>query len=252
MSTLLARKLIKAARNLPNLLRGHNIYVNRDKLRLIDHTFTSLAPEASSFADLGGVWKVNAAYTIHALRHSSVRRGSIVDTDFPAWVEKKLGRFPNLQVVHADFGSSEAIAAVGHVDVVFMFDVLLHQANPDWDEILSAYARIAPCFVIYNQQYILEEQTVRLTDLPLERYMALTSDKRADLYSYVYEHKHELHPTYQKPWGDIHNIGQWGITDGDLRTAMTDLGFSEVYYRNYGMFLDLPAFENHAFVFKRS
>ena len=252
MSTSLTRKLIKAAQNLPNLFQGHNIYVNRDKLRLIDHTFTSLVPEASAFADLGGVWKVNAAYAIHSLRCPSVRRGVVVDTDFPAGVEKKLRRYPNLQIVHADFGSSEAIAAVGHVDVLLFFDVLLHQANPDWDKILSAYAQIAPCFVIYNQQYILEEKTIRLTDLLLERYMALTSDIRADLYAYVYEHKGELHPTYQKPWGDIHNISQWGITDRDLRETMRELGYSEIYYRNHGKFLNLPAFENHAFIFRRT
>ena len=32
---------------------------------------------------------------------------------------------------------------------------------------------------------------------------------------------------------------------------MKQLGFREVFYRNYGRFSDLPAFENHAFVFVR-
>jgi len=30
---------------------------------------------------------------------------------------------------------------------------------------------------------------------------------------------------------------------------MIRLGFKEVFYKNYGMFINLPAFEEHAFVF---
>ncbi|MFZ1979193.1 MAG: class I SAM-dependent methyltransferase [Bacteroidota bacterium] len=238
-------------RNAPNLLRGYNIYVNTEKLRLIDRAFSLLNPPARSFADLGGVWKVNAAYTKYTLRSFSIDRGVIVDTDYPQAVERTLSKFPKLSVLQGDFTTQQLIDQVKPIDLVYFFDVLLHQANPNWDKVLTAYARVARCFVIFNQQYIRSKDTIRLTELPLEDYIKLVPVGRETLYRKVYAQKEEIHPTYGKPWGDIHNIFQWGITDNDLRSLMTQLGFSQLYYCNYGRFSNLSAFENHAFIFMR-
>ncbi len=237
--------------NAPNVLRGYNIYVNGDKLRLVDRAFSALNPTARSFADLGGVWKVNAAYTRYTLRSFNIDRGVIVDTDYPRTVQRRLSRFPQLSVLRGDFASQKLIEQVKSVDLVYFFDVLLHQANPNWDQVLTAYAGVAKCFVIFNQQYIKSKGSIRLTDLPLEQYMQLAPAGRETIYRYVYAHKREIHPTYGKPWGDIHNIFQWGITDEDLRSLMKRLGFTEGYFCNHGGFSNLPAFENHAFIFTR-
>ncbi len=250
MTTALWRKALKGFRNLPNLLQGYNIYVNRDKLRLIDLAFEKFCPQAKSFADLGGVWNVNAAYTLYMLKTFSIERGVLADTDFPPGLKEKLRQFPNLEVVPEDFGSQAVIKKVGVVDVIFLFDVLLHQANPDWNEVLERYSQNCSCFVIYNQQFIQGDESIRLTNLPFEKYIELVSD-HGEVTRYVYDHKEEIHPVFQKPWKDIHNITQWGITDKGLRSTMARLGFREVFYKNYGMFIDLPAFENHAFIFVR-
>ena len=247
----LARKLGIGFRNLPNLLQGYNIYVNRDKLRLIDLTFTQLSPGAKSFADLGGVWKVNGAYAVHTIKKFRVERGVLVDTNYPAKVSSELEQYATLQVLQGDFADPAIVEKVGKVDVVFLFDVLLHQANPDWDEVLARYAAQCSCFLIYNQQFVRGEETLRLTDLPFEKYIELASDHAGEFTRYVYDHADQIHPEHKKPWKDIHNITQWGITDRGLREAMARLGFKEVFYRNYGTFIDLPAFENHAFVFVR-
>ncbi len=243
------RKLSKGLRHLPNLLRGYNIYVNPHKLHLIDRVFGELYPGASSFADLGGVWRVNAAYTRYTLGRFPIQRAVLVDTDFPPGLRNRLAQFPHLELVEDDFGKESVCRKIGPVDVVYFFDVLLHQVNPDWDEILTRYAAVAPCMVIYNQQYIRGEQPLRLTDLPLEQYMELAPRKREELYRHVYEHAQEIHPQYGKPWKDIHNIWQWGITDQALREVMQRLGYREVYFHNYGQFSNLTAFEDHAFVF---
>lgn len=252
MDFSLSRKLRKAAQNLPNLLQGFNIYVNREKLRLIDRTFSSYFPGARSFADLGGIWKVNAAYSRYSLKKFPVDRGILVDTDIPSELNKRLRRYRKLEVVQGDFGDQAIVDRIGHVDVIYFFDVLLHQANPDWDRIISRYAKNCPCFVIYNQQLIRGDETIRLTDLPFEEYVELTSRFREEFCRYVYEHRNEIHPKFHKPWKDIHTIAQWGITDSRLRGLMQELGYREVYFENHGMFVDLPAFENHAFVFKRN
>jgi hypothetical protein len=238
-------------RNAPNLLRGYNIHVNTEKLHLIDRAFKLLIPPARSFADLGGVWKVNAAYTKYTLKNFSIDRGVIVDTDYPRAVERTLSKFPKLSVFQGDFSTQHQINQVKQIDLVYFFDVLLHQANPNWDNVLASYARIARCFVIFNQQYIKSKDTIRLTELPLEDYIKLVPAGRETLYRYVYDHKKEIHPIYGKPWGDIHNIFQWGITDNELRSLMARLGFSEHYYCNHGRFSNLSAFENHAFIFTR-
>jgi hypothetical protein len=243
------RRLFKVARNSRSLLMGYNIYVDADKLGLIDRAFQIAQPAAISFADLGGVWKVNGAYTRYALRRASVRRGVLVDTDFPPRLHARLSSNSRLQLIDGDFSSPEITSEVGNVDIVFFFDVLLHQAKPSWDVVLTTYAKRTPCVVIYNQQYVLDTASVRLTALPLNEYLALAPREGEDLYRHVYAHGDEKHPKYGKPWRDIHNIFQWGITDRDLRATMTNAGFQEVFYRNYGRFSTLTAFENHGFVF---
>lgn len=243
------QRLRKFIRNAPNLFSGYNIYVDTDKLRLIDTAFTKVIPSARSFADLGGVWKVNAGYTRYTLRNHRIEKGFLVDTNFPSGLREQLAAYPNLSVIHGDFSAPETVAAVSAAEVVFFFDVLLHQANPDWNEIIARYAATARCFVIFNQQYIRSAATVRLTDMPLEEYLSVAPRRSDDVYRYVYEHAQEIHPQYAKPWKDIHNIFQWGITDNDLRAVMAGHGFHEAFFRNYGRFSNLPAFENHAFIF---
>lgn len=252
MNTTIFRKFIKALGNTPNLLRGYNLYVNPDKLRLIEHVFAHVIPQAHSFADLGGVWNVNAAYTRHSLKQPEVTQGLLVDTNYPQGLLENLRKDSRLKCVVGDFSLASTAETIGPVDVVYFFDVLLHQAQPDWDEVLALYAKTTSCIVIYNQQFVRGDKTVRLTDLPFEEYIALTSGHRYEFHKYVFEHKDEMHPEYHKRWGDIHNITQWGITDATLRSTMARLGFTEVYYANHGRFLDLPAFENHAFIFVKN
>jgi len=190
-------------------------------------------------------------YTLYTLSRFSIERAVIVDTDYPERLYRSLSSLHHLTVIRGDFADASIASQVGQVDVLFFFDALLHQANPDWDSVLRQYATHATCVIVYNQQYVKDGMSVRLTALPLEEYTHLTSDRRVEFYHQVYAHRTEIHPRHRKPWIDIYNIAQWGITDADLRATMQTLGFSEVYYQNYGRFLNLPAFENHGFVFKR-
>ncbi|MEW5797595.1 MAG: hypothetical protein AB1728_01190 [Bacteroidota bacterium] len=249
MTSLALHRIKKIIKNAPNLLSGYNIYVDTDKLRLIDMVFRNVLPSAQSFADLGGVWNVNAGYSLYALRKHPIRRGILVDTNFPNGLRDKLSKVPALTVLQQDFARKETVDTIGPVDAVFFFDVLLHQANPSWNEVIANYAKNVSCFVIFNQQYIKGNNTVRLTDLPIEAYISLVPRGREETYRYVYAHANEIHPDYKKPWKDIHNIFQWGITDDDLRRTMSSFGFREVYFKNHGRFSNLPAFENHAFIF---
>ena len=231
---------------------GYNLYVNREKFSLIDHVFNNESMNIRSFVDLGGVWKVNAAYTLYTLKKYIIDQAFLIDTNFNTIVDKKVGKYSNLQKITGDFTQDNVIEQLEGIDVIFLFDVLLHQVNPDWNVVLEKYSAVAKCIIIYNQQFIQSDTTLRLTDLSLEEYKALAPARKDELYDYIYSHGQEIHPEYQKPWKDIHNIWQWGITDSDLRNQMKSLGFEEIYYKNHGRFSSLPAFEDHSFIFVKS
>ena len=245
-------RLMKFARNAPNLLRGYTIYVDADKLRLIDQVYQSAIPDATSFVDLGGVWKVNGGYSLYTLRKYRLTNGTIVDTNYPEGLGQKLAQDSRLRILRGDFTNPDVIRAIGNVDVAYFFDVLLHQANPSWAEVLSAYAQVTRFMVIFNQQYVQGQNSIRLTHLPLEQYLTMTPHYREEVCRFVYDHAKEIHPEFHKPWIDIHQIFQWAITDHDLVDVMSRLGYRQAYYRNCGRFSNLSAYENHAFVFMRN
>ncbi len=217
------------------------------KRRAIDAGFERL--RARSFADLGGVWAVEGGYTLYALERFSIDRAVLVDTGITEPVRRRAAREPRLELVHGDFTEPDIARSVGTVDAVLMFDVLLHQVRPDWDEVLQLYAPLTRAFVIVNPQYIGGHRTVRLLDLGKERYDQLVPS--SPVHDNAWAHLDEVHPTYGLPYRDIHEIWQWGIVDADLDAVCRRLGFERVYYENAGVWRDLLAFENHAFVYAR-
>lgn len=247
----LIRKVKKASRNYESLLQGLNIYVDREKIGLIRYAFENVLSKPNSFADLGGVWKVDAGYTIFTLKNYPIQKAFLVDTNYNDKVDRKLKEFSQLAKIEGNFAQDSVIDRIERVDAVYFFDVLLHQVNPNWDVILEKYSAVSDCFIIYNQQFIGAEKTIRLMDLPLDKYRELAPRRKDGLYDFIYSHKEEINPEHNRPWKDIHNVWQWGITDGDLRATMRRLGYREVYYKNWGRFSNLKAFQNHAFIFKK-
>jgi hypothetical protein len=132
---------------------------------------------------------------------------------------------------------------------VLLFDVLLHQVRPDWDEVLALYAGGAGAFCIVNPMWAAGPDTVRLVDLGAEEYLASVPPQ--DNHEHALAHLDEPHPEHGRPWRDVHEIWQWGIVDADLRAALERLGFRMVYYENVGAWRGLERFENHGFVFAR-
>jgi hypothetical protein len=208
------------------------------KLRAIDAAFAD--GEARSFADLGGVWAVDGGYAFHALERHGAERAVLVDEHLSEAVRERARGFPALELVEGDFGDPAVAERVGEVDAVLLFDVLLHQVAPDWDEVLAAYARRARRLVVVQPQYVAGAATVRLPDLGRERYLELVPDLPLH------------HALFERPeLRDAHEVWQWGITDADLRARAADLGFELAHFENAGTWQDREAFETHAFVFRR-
>lgn len=220
-----------------------------EKTNMISHVFESY--KMKSFADLGGVWGVDGGYTFYTLKKFNIEEAFLVDTKISDRVMNKKKNFHQLNLINDNFGSSDVARQIGQVDVIFLFDVLLHQVSPDWDEIVKIYANNTKCFIVYNQQFK-GEKTVRLLDLGQEEYFKnVPHKKEEEPYKWLFEKMYQIHPQHKRIYRDIHNVWQWGITDNDLIGVMKSNGFQMVYFKNEGQWGKLKNFEGHAFIFKK-
>lgn len=222
----------------------------QDKLDLIDTAFAEY--DLRSFADLGGVWGVEGGYTFYTLDRHKISSATLVDTHPTPVVREHARKHRQLRLITGNFGNERVAHQVGEVGAVFLFDVLLHQVAPDWDQVLETYAAQTSCLLIYNQQWTGSAETVRLLELGEDDYFENVPHDRSEApYDRLFEKLDEKHPDHDRPWRDVHHIWQWGITDGDLRAKLEGLGFQQRFAKGCGRFGDLPNFENHAFIFSR-
>jgi hypothetical protein len=247
-------KLFKrAVTKLRMYVQGHSMNFNLDKKQLIDYTFRHCNPVPASFADLGGIWNVDGAYTFYTLRKYGAKCAFLVDTNFTDSSIEKGRAESNLKLLPGNFGEESVADQIGMVDAIFLFDVLLHQVKPDWNEILENYSKRTNYFLVYNQQWIRSDKTVRLIDLGRDEYFKnVPIDKEHPTYKALFDKMYEIHPQHKRIWRDIHNVWQWGITDHDLLRTMWSLGFEMQYFKSCGRFGSLPNVENHAFLFQKT
>jgi hypothetical protein len=214
----------------------------------------------TSFADLGGSWGVLGGYSYLALMTFEIGRAYLVDAFVPPEVPTRFAPYSQFQIIKGAFGQPRVIDAVPDVDAILMFDILLHQVDPDWGQILARYAPKTRHLLIYNQQWVGGDATVRLTDMPPEQYVANTPfaadpDRAAALAAVknIYAGFGAPHKSFGgKERKDTPDIWQWGITDADLIARCVDLGFELKSRTKYGRFSSLQNFENHGFVFTRA
>jgi hypothetical protein len=208
----------------------------------------------TSFADLdmGATYGEHALY---AMDRPTVRSGVLADARAGRGRAQLLDAIehaaerPGLRVVDGDAFDADTIAEIGEVDAVFLFNVLLHAVAPDWERVLEVYAAATSCFVIANPQWRGSAETVRLIDLGRDRYLETvpTSAANRDLF----ERLDDWSPAEQRLNRDSRTIWQWGITDGDLKAKLEELGFGLDLERSHGPFAGAEAFENKTFVFSR-
>lgn len=234
--------------------RGRSPYahLNATKLRVIDVCFGELG--ARSFADLGGIWAVDGGYARYAAEVHSAERGVVIDEDFTDAYLAAERRLPNLTHVHGNFGDRDVAESLGHVDLVLFFDVLLHQVDPDWDELLGLYAPLCQQMAIVQPQWN-GEDTLRLLDLGEREYLSAIprgEPGHGNIYDDLFARLDEVNEQRGRPWRDVHDIWQWGISDRDLIARMDALGFSLHTRENTGPWHSLERFHESAFVFTRA
>lgn len=220
------------------------------KIDVLDYAFTRF--EFESFADLGGVWGIEGAYSFHLLNSFNIKSANMVDTHPTSFFNSKAKKFKNFKVHVGDFGDKKLCEQVGNVDVVILFSVLLHQVSPNWDDILEMYSSNTKCFIIFNEQWLKSAKTVRLLDLGKKEYFENVPHVESDgPYQNLFEKLDIKHPDHNKTWRDVHHIWQWGITNLDLNSKLESLGFKLQYQKNCRNSHGLKNFHDYAFVFTK-
>jgi hypothetical protein len=153
---------------------------------------------------------------------------------------------------------------VGDVDVVILFDVLLHQVKPHLDDLLDMYAPRTKHFLIYKQQWISSAHTARLLNFGKEECFKKIPAGSENFKSYIglfdrldqaipiglFDRLDQAIPAEpERLFRDGINIWQWGITDADLITKLGELAFNLQHFKNCGQAFGLSDFENHGFLF---
>src|SRR5207247_6970231 len=75
----------------------------QDKLDLIDFAFSRF--NLHSFADLGGVWRVEGGYTFYTLEKYDVSVGTIVDTHLTDAIHNRARKFAQLRLITGACGA---------------------------------------------------------------------------------------------------------------------------------------------------
>jgi hypothetical protein len=196
------------------------------------------------------VWAVDAGYALHLARKPGVERVLAVDENFTPAASAAVARRRNAEQLEGNFADERVREAVGPVDAIMMFDVLLHQVAPDWDELLERWAAQTSCVILAGPWYRAGRgETVRLIELGEERYLDIVCEQ--EIHAGLFERLDQVNEQRGRPWRDVHDIWQWGITDADLRERMAGLGFELAFYENHGSWRGLPAFSSGAYVFAR-
>lgn len=220
------------------------------KMGLVDKAFSKL-PALKSCADLGACWGVDGGYSRYALENAHVEKAVIVDQHITDptidWVRDE----PRAHLVSGLFGDNATIDEVGDVDIVFFFDVLLHQVAPDWDEVLARWSKNTKYFLIHNPMWTVGRETIRFPNYGFEWFKA----------NVVYQHEGRLkdwfsrHDAFDADQGkklrDVHNFWQFGITDEDMRNVMNKLGFECIYQEYFKSRSGKPWIKNYGYIFKR-
>jgi hypothetical protein len=200
------------------------------------------------------MWRVNGGYSLYCADRGAERVVLVDLFATPEFLNEQSAR-KHLRYLQGNFGLRETADEVTRVDCVMLFDVLLHQVKPDWNEVLETYASRTNRFLVYNQQFT-GAQTVRLVEQGREWYLRHVPHTPENTQEYfdLFAKENDPHPGYSngRSRKDAHDVWQWGITDDDLKCVMSELGFQVVYEKDCGRWPNLEEIVNKAFIFERT
>ena len=199
---------------------------------------------------MGAIWGCDGEYTFYAKEKYPVSRAVLVDFEIPLEVKKR-SISCGIACVEGYVGDVQVVSKVKKVDVLFLFDLLLHLVKPDWNEVLRLYSLISDHFIIFNPMR-LGDRTVRLLDLGERRYFREICHSPTDApYGTLFKDLNGIHPVHGIPNRDVFHIWQWGIADKSLRACVSRLGFDLSFREEYEAWGSAPNFMNIGYIFSR-
>lgn len=211
---------------------------SHSKLKLIDLALEKT--KIQSFADLGGVWGVDGFYSFYILSKRKILKAYMIDDHFTKKVVKQAMNYSQLQLKEGDFRLRETFQEIDKVDLILLFDVLLHQVN--WREVVSFCTEKANSLAVYNPQFF-GERSLRLLDLGEEEYFNLVPHSKNGPY-----YEDLFTPLEQR---DTAAVWQWGISDKDLISTLNQFDF-RLSYSVDGEYWPNRAFRSKGFIFQRA
>ncbi|MYC11901.1 MAG: hypothetical protein F4X59_17495 [Holophagales bacterium] len=235
----------------------------REKLDLLAAAHGATA--FRSFADLGACWGVHGAYADHAVQlcGDRLKRAVIVDGVVTSLTRDRADA--RVEIVPALLGSEEALAAVGEVDALIMFDILVHQVDPDWDVFLRSWLRRTDVLVLWNHHWLAEPRSFRLIDRGFDWYAKNAYGFGSPLDDSGDAHEDPMSLSALRCWfdrhgerdewgrleRDAHHYWQWGITLEDLRALLRQERFEEIHFERHPFSSKLPQIVCDGMVFRR-
>jgi hypothetical protein len=205
-----------------------------------------------SIVDVGACWAVHGGYTLHALESGKIDRAVVLDGEITDLTRARAAGDPRIVLREGDIGDADFIAALPACDAAIMFDVLLHQVAPDWDEFLMRYSRKVNHFVIWNQDWIGSDSSVRFVERGLEWYLDNAGDTDAARIRRWFARHDEIAERFGRPWRDVPDFWQWGIASAELIDTMRRAGFRLDYFNNCGAWSERhPNIQKNAYLFSR-
>jgi hypothetical protein len=213
----------------------HTASIAEDKAALIERAIKQYG--LKSIVDLGACWGVHGGYTWHALEKGRLDRAVIVDGHITETTRERARKWPQAELISGGLAAEDTVAKVGAVDAAIMYDVLLHQVDPDWTTMLERWSRQVDTLIIHNQNW-LGPETVRFPDFGAEEYIERVFHSDPERVRSWYGRHDEMNEDEGKRWRDVHFFWQWGITQKDLVGTLWDLGYRVDFMEEAGLFAD--------------
>ena len=202
------------------------------KLRLIETGYRIMP--FRSFADLGACWGVNGAYAFHAKKlAATIERAFIVYGIITPLTRERSAEYPEITLIEGALGAQDVRDTVGETDCLIMYDVLLHQVEPDWDQFILDWLPHTRMVIVYNQNWTKGEDTIRFVDKGIEWYKENVPHKNEVSPEQWFSEHNQYDPHQGKLKRDVHNFWQWGIVRKDIIELFWENWFTLRFVRTY-------------------
>lgn len=200
----------------------HNL--KRSKTDLISTALNRY--DIKSIVDLGACWGVHGGYMFHALDNGKIERAYIVDGHLTDPTIEKAKDYPQLQLIGGALGDRKIADRIGNVDAIIMYDIILHQVAPNWDEFLSIWGAKTKNLIIYNQNWTKGDDVIRFIDKGPDWFIENVPHTNADGVRNWFKKHDEFNADTGGKMRDVHYFWQWGIPLERLTEKLEQLGFT--------------------------